>query len=393
MNEESQYLLKCLKGFIQNENPGVFQGDWTKLIQLADIHAVTGILGYMVMNYPDESNSSVFQFMRRQCLQTISVFSQRAVKMKTLIKLLNANGIDHLIFKGYIIRDYYPIPELRTYGDIDFLIHPEDRKKCDELMQKEGFEKKTDWEPVYSYRRGMEYYEVHTDVMEVDVSDHADYKGYYQHVWEHAHLVIGHTWELSSEYHFLYLLTHIAKHISSSGAGIRMYLDIAFFIRRFRNSLDWNYIQTELETLAFTDFANMVLTVVWEYFGIESPFALRKVDSQVLVDFMEYTMAGGTFGHFGRDSGVIYLKMQDKDKKTVSRFRTFLYRLFPPAGSLENRYTYLKRKHWLLPFAWVHRFFRTRDSWGRHAQEAQSIMNSDAEEVLKLRRIYKEIGL
>lgn len=393
MNEESKYLLKCLKGFVQNENPGIFQDDWEKLIQLADIHSVTGILGYMVMGYPDASNAPVAQIMRRRCLQTISTFSQRAERAKTLIELLNENHIKHLIFKGFIVKDYYPVPELRTFGDIDLLIYLKDRKKCDDLLVSEGFRRKTNWEPVYSYRRGMEYYEVHTDVMEVDVSNHADYKGYYQRVWEHAHLVDGYTWELSPEYHFLYLLTHIAKHISSSGAGIRMYLDIALFIRYFENNLDWNYIQTELKTLAFTDFANMVLTVVREYFGVESPIELRKVDSQILNDFMEYTMAGGIFGRFGRDSGLIYLKRQDKDKETVSRIRTFLYRLFPSAGSLENRYTYLKGKHWLLPFAWVHRFFRTRDSWGNHAQEAQSIMNSDTEEVLKLRRIYKEIGL
>ena len=43
-----------------------------------------------------------------------------------------------------------------------------------------GLARKHDWEPVYSYIRGVEYYEVHTDVMEVDVSDKADYKGYFQ---------------------------------------------------------------------------------------------------------------------------------------------------------------------------------------------------------------------
>lgn len=393
MNNESVYLLKVLKGFIMGDNPGSFNGDWKKLIQLADIHSVTGILGYMIMQYPDASNAQFAQLMRKQYLQTIGVFSQREEKMKRLIALLNENEIAHLLFKGFIVKDYYPIPELRSYGDIDFLIHVEDRKKCDALMLREGFEKKTDWEPVYTYSRDLEYYEIHTAVMEVDVSDHADYKGYYKQVWEHANPVNGYTFQLSPEFHFLYLLTHIAKHISNSGAGIRMYMDIAVFIKHFGDRLDWSYIQQELEKLVLSNFANMVLTVVQAYFGVVSPIALQKVDSQIIEDFMDFTMDDGTFGDFGRDSGLIQLKKQDRNEEDVSRGRTFLHRLFPPAANLEARYTYLKGKHWLLPIAWIHRFFRTKDSWSKHVKEAKSIMNTDAEEVLKLKRIYKEIGL
>lgn len=393
MNKESIYLLKVLTAFIEKKDPGDFQGDWGKLIELAGIHSVTGILGYMIMKYPSDVNMPVSGFMREQCLKTLAIQSQRSEQMKRLIQKMNQQQIDHLLFKGYIVKDYYPEPELRTYGDIDFLIRLEDRKISDQLMIDLGFERKTDWEPVFSYFRQMEYYEIHTDVMEVDVSDKADYKGYFQHIWEHAKLVEGHTYELEPEFHFLYLLTHIAKHISSSGAGIRMYIDIAVFIEHFGENLDWDYIQKELKTLCFEDFANMVLTVVWKYFHVESPINLRPIEDQILEDFMEFTFAGGVFGHVGRDSGLIYLKNQDRNEENVSRVRTFLRRLFAPANELEKRYTYLKGHHWLLPIAWVHRLFKTKDKWNYHAQEAKSIMNTDTEEVLKLRRIYKEIGL
>lgn len=393
MNEESTYLLKALKSYIQNANPGAFNGDWHKLIRLAKIHSVMGILGFMVMSYPDESNSQVADFMKKQCLRTITLISQRSESMKQLIVKMNSKKIDHLLFKGYIIKDYYPVPELRTFGDIDFLIRCEDRQKSDELMMQQGFERKTDWEPVFSYQRANEYYEIHTDVMEVDVSDKANYKDYFKQIWEHAHLTDGHTYELSPEFHFLYLLTHIAKHISGSGAGIRMYMDIAVFIQHFGNELDWKYIQAELEKLAFSDFANMVLTVVNVYFGVDLPIILNEIDAQVIEDFMEFTMSGGTFGFVGRDSGLISLKKQERNKESVSRVSAFANRLFPSAASIESRYTYLQGRHWLLPVAWVHRFIRTKDTWGSHAKEAKSIMNTDTEEVLKLKRIYKEIGL
>ena len=393
MNEESLYLLKALKGFLLKQAPGTFHGDWAKLLRLANIHFVSGILGYMVMSYPDESNAQVASFMRKQCLQTINIFSKKAENMKRLIQKMDEQGIDHLLFKGYILKDYYPIPELRSFGDIDILIHPEDREKSDALMRQGNYERKTDWEPVYSYYKNLEYYEIHTDVMEVDVSDKADYKGYFQEVWKHGHHISGHTWELSPEYHFLYLLTHTAKHISSSGAGIRMYMDLAVFLQHFGDGLDWKYIRQELEKLCFTDFANMVLSVVQEYFGVNSPIPLKTVPAQIFEDFMEFTMAGGIFGHVGRDSGLVSLKNQGRNDENVSRMKTFMKRLFPSAKSIESRYTYLQGRHWLLPAAWIHRFFRTRDSWGHHAKEAQSILSTETEKVLKLKRIYKEIGL
>lgn len=393
MNEESIYLLKILKCFIQNENPGPFSGNWMKLIMLANIHSVTGILGYMVMNYPDESNAQAAPLLRRQCLQSIGIFSQRAQRMKKLIQQMDELEIDHLLLKGYVLKDYYPVPELRSYGDIDFLIRMDDRPRSDALMLREGFERKTDWEPVFSYLKNLEYYEIHTNVMEIDVSDNADYKAYFSHTWERAHLMEGHTYRLRDEDHLLYLLAHVAKHISSSGAGIRMYMDIAVFIQHFGDQLDWDYIRSELNKLAFADFANMVLTVVQEYFGVAGPIPLKKIDAQVLEDFMEFTMAGGTFGHVGRDSGLVYLKRQDRNDERVSRTKTFMKRLFPSADSIESRYTYLQGRHWLLPVAWIHRLFRTRDEWSEHTKEAHSIMNTDTEEVLKLKRIYKEIGL
>lgn len=394
MEKNTLIILESLKKFIKNENL-VFpeDTDWSELLSVANIHTVQNILAYMVMKNPAPHTAEIMPIMRRNCLGSISVYAHRAECMKFLIEKLNAADVDHLVFKGYVVRNYYPVPELRTFGDIDFLIRIEDREKVHQLMLDNGFEVKTDWEPVYSYVKSVEYYEIHTDVMEVDVSDKADYKGYFKDIWNHAHNVGGHTFELSPEFHFLYLLTHIAKHISGSGAGIRMYMDIAVFVQHFGDSIDWNYIVGELDKLQFRDFANMVLTVVEKYFEIKSPITLKEIPEEVVEDFMEYTMQGGIFGKSNRDSGVVALKKQDRNEETVSKTATLIRNLFPSASSLEKRYTYLQGRHWLLPVAWVHRVLRTREKWGQHVQQAQNIVNADTEEVLKLKRIYKEIGL
>lgn len=389
----SDYLLRVLRGFVQSEDPGPFDGDWTELLTLSGVHSVQGILGHSVMTYPHPDSAPLARQMRQQCMQTMLLFSHRADAMGRLRTLLDGAGIDHLLFKGYVVREYYPVPELRTFGDIDFLIRREDRARCDALMLEQGFEPKGDWEPVYGYIRGNEYYEIHTEVLEVDVSDQADYRAYYRQVWDYAQPVGGHGYVLKPEFHLLYLLTHIAKHISSSGAGIRMYLDIAFFIRHFRDSLDWAWFTAEAEKLRFTDFVNMTFSLVERCFGVASPIPLRPVEEQVLADFIDFTMEGGTFGKIGRDSAVIQLKKQDRNEESISRGKTLLHRVFPSAATIARRYTYLQRRPWLLPVAWIDRLIRNRELLGQRIQESRDILTADEEEVLKLKRIYKEIGL
>ena len=393
MNDAEQYLLRVLRGFVQGEDPGPFFGDWQQLSALSDMHSVAGILGHSVMSFPHEDSAGVAPWMRRRCLQTMAIFSQRAEAMARLSQALAAEGIDHLLFKGYVVRDYYAIPELRTFGDIDFLIRPQDRGKSDVLMKQWGFEPKENWEPVFSYLRGGEYYEIHTEVLETDISERADYREYFSHIWDYAEKKSEHTFVLKPEYHLLYLLTHIAKHIHGSGAGARMYLDIAFFLRHFGSDLDWVWFQRELEKLNFSDFTNMVFTFVQREFGVGSPIPLRAVDEQVYQDFVDFTMSGGTFGKFGRDSAVIQLKNQDIREENVSKVKTLLRRFFPPASQIERRYTYLQGRRWLLPAAWVHRVVKNRNLIGERLEEAQNIVSADTDEVRKLRRIYQEIGL
>lgn len=393
MNDAERYLLFVLRGFVQGEDPGPFSGDWQQLYTLSMMHSVTGILGHSVMSYPHDDSAPIAQMMRRQCLQTMALFSQRGEAMSKLTKALSDEGIDHLLFKGYVVREYYTIPELRTFGDIDFLIHPEDRRKCDALMKQRGFEPKEDWEPVFSYIRGAEFYEIHSHVLETDISERADYREYFSHIWDYAIQKSEHTFVLRPEYHLLYLLTHIAKHIHGSGAGARMYLDIAFFLKHFGDSLDWVWFRGELEKLNFYDFTNMVFTFVKREFGVESPIPLCPVDERTYQDFLDFTMAGGTFGKFGRDSAVIQLKNQDIGVENVSKVKTLMHRIFPRASTIEARYTYLQKNPWLLPVAWVHRLIKNKDRLGRRVKEVQNIVNADTEEVLKYKRIYQELGL
>lgn len=394
MERESAYLLHLLGAYLREEKPQVWEDvNWGKLVQLSRIHSVTGILGYMTMCWPICPEEALNASLRRACRNTIALFARRASLAEVLSGQLSRNGIDHIVMKGFVLRQYYPVPELRTFGDIDLVIRPEDREKSDELLRSLGYHPETDWEPVFSYRKEAEHYEIHTEIMEVNVSEKADYRAYFRDLWRYAEADGEHRYQFRPEFHVLYLLTHIAKHVTGSGAGIRMYLDVAAFVRRFGTALDWNWIREELEKLCFMDFANIVLLMVQEAFGVESPIPLEAAEPETMDAFLEFTMAGGIFGRVGQDSGTQSLKKQSRGKETVSRVGTFARRLFPAAKTIESRYTYLQEKPWLLPAAWIHRLIKTRDSWHQHTEEAQEILLADKEEVRRIQRLYEKLGL
>lgn len=393
MEREYKYLLHLLRAFVQGEAPEKCEEvDWNKLATLAGIHSVLSIVGYLSMQYQICPNPKMEMALKQECLRSFSLQTMRADRMKELIKLMNQNQIDHILFKGYLVKEYYPVPELRTYGDIDFVIRIKDREKSHQLMMEHGYSLKTDWEPVFSYYRDNEFYEIHTDVMEIDVSDKADYKGYFKKIWEHAWKKEEYTWHFTPEFHFVYLLTHIAKHIHGSGAGVRMYMDIAFFIKHFDDRIDWQYVRKELETLCLYDFACTVFTVVEVWFGVKSPMEFQEVPADVLEEFTKFTLEAGIFGHVNRDVATNQLKHQE-DVGRKTRIISLIKRLFPSAKSISTRYTYLQKCPWLLPVAWVHRLIKTSGDWKLHAYEAQNIMSTDSEEVMRLKKLQKDIGL
>lgn len=394
MEKESHYLLYLLRAYINNIEPEAWQEiNWHKLAELVNIHNLTGTLGYLTMSYPICPKEDLRVRLRSHCRMNLFNFANRGVLGEEFSSTLAEHGIDHVMMKGFILRDFYPVPELRTFGDIDLVIRPEDRNRCHELMQKLGFQTKTDWEPVYSYVRDSEFYEIHTELLEVDVSEKADFRGYFREMWAHVTEVGEHRYQFTPEYHFLYMLVHIAKHITGSGAGLRMYLDVAVFVQHYGETLDWEYISRELETLKLSSFANTVLTFVQEAFGIRSLLALQPISAQTLDSFVEFTVAGGVFGQNSRDSGINSLKNESRGSGEISRVGTIRKRLFPSAKTIQSRYTYLQDKPWLLPAAWVHRLIKTQDKFHEHAQEVQKILSADREEVQSLNRLYEEIGL
>lgn len=367
--------------------------DWKLLNSLADINSISGIVGFVLQQsgisvlppemqrkYDDDYNSTI----------AMSVIRDEA--MKALMDQFDQQEIDRLLFKGYVVKDLYPVPELRTFGDIDFAIRPGDRSKSNHLMLSNGYRPADDWEPVYAYQNELEHYEIHTEIIDSDLGGQFKLQEYFRNFWSHSIKVDDHTYLLETGYHLLYLLAHLAKHLYGSGAGVRMYLDIAFFIREYRDEIDWEHFKREVSHLKMNRFVNTVFAAVQTWFHVPSPISIKAPKEGFLERFLEFTLNGGVFGFADRKGAEVELRQNMKNRK-VNRTSTFMRRAFPSASTLAPRYTYLQSKPWLLPAAWVHRLFKKKNTTTAYLKETKAIFSADEAKLHQMRELYDIIGL
>ncbi len=394
MNNNEKFIIDALRSFIDDKGILIPKGlNWETLEYLSKINSISAIVWYVLKKSDNnEVPGSIKRSLFLDYNGLLSLSINRDERMKELLDVLNNNGIDHLLFKGYVIKDLYTVPELRVFGDIDFAVRLEDRKKSDIIMCDLGYRLVDDWEPVYSYMNDVEHYEIHTELIDSNINDKFDYKTYFLDFWQHAVHVDRCSFQLTSEYHLIFLLMHIIKHLYGSGAGIRMYLDIAFYIRRYRDEINWIHFSQEIERLRIEKFVNTAFSAIEKWFGIDSPIALKETDDAFLDQFITFTLNGGVFGD--RDKpGSLSLLRKSADEKGVRRVKTFMSRTFPSAKTIEVRYTYLKNKHWLLPVAWIHRLIKNKRSAADYLKSSKEIFLTDKDDVMRLQKIYDYLDI
>ncbi len=180
-----------------------------EVLTLCRLHSVMGIWAYKVREYYDahgiegEDAREVYDTAQKIYSRAVSQAVKRELQYQSLSKTLAEQGIDHLAFKGIVVKDVYTVPQLRSYSDIDLVIRKEDRLRLHPLMQKLGYTATTDFEPVYTYQKEKEVYEIHTSIMSVNITERGDFIGYFQNLWSHAVEQPPHVWAFTPEFHFV----------------------------------------------------------------------------------------------------------------------------------------------------------------------------------------------
>ncbi|MCR4673174.1 MAG: nucleotidyltransferase family protein [Lachnospiraceae bacterium] len=386
MTPEQSYFISLLRDYV-HDRPSVAPEkplSWEKIAEYAAGQDLSGIIYYQTRGFlrlealPENVTAKLKEGFFSDAYRAAS-FEYEFGKIAAAFR---KKRIRCLPFKGAVLRDYYPQRELRTMGDRDILIRHEDREASDRAMRALGYRKYVDNHAVWTYTKGILMFEIHDVMFYDELANRVDYREYFSHIWDGAMqrctVPEGSTGECavpetedpdagSYEYipdhntHFLYLVAHAAKHIIHKGMGFRSFLDMVFYAKG-EPSLDWVRIAGELKKLELYDFAKTCFSLCELWFDVKMPFRQEEADTGFLEEISEKTFRDGLFGleneeNAASGSARIIKRSEGSYGRAVAGLT--LRKLFPPYRDMQliPWYSWVDGKPWLLPAAWVYRWF------------------------------------
>lgn len=364
MDYTKRFFLQILNCFINKLplNKPTDEVDWRQLVYLAETHDVQGIVWVVLEDSELDIPDDVCSALNAAFIATVSVGTRQDIALKQLKAELSKEKIPHVLMKGSVVREYYPVKELRTMGDIDYLIHAEDREKSHYIMEHLRYKLAVKGASVWEYNGPMAYVEVHTKIIYQKLFLGIDYTEYFSDVFDNLTKVAPYTYEMTPEYHFVYIVVHLSKHLFRVGCGVRMIMDIPVFINHFRDKLDWRLLEEKFREIKMWDFVKNLLFLCVKYFDCELPENVYTQNDEIAQRFIEYILAAGIFGRDGRDEYAVKFGAVNANKtglnKALGKLKTLISLLFPDYETMSSGCGWFKGKpKWMLPWGWVKRAY------------------------------------
>ena len=245
-----------------------------------------------------------------------------------------ASGIEPVVLKGLALSVYYPVPEHRFGGDIDFFYGSVTAKNnADRMIEGWGI-------PVSQYRNEESICLVGDVVLE-----------------NHGHLFLSHNplvcasakkrlleaLESEKSYRrvdilgsgvktpnavltFLMLVCHSYKHVINNGIGLRQLTDIALFLKKERVNIQSEELTRWLSEWRMTGWARCLMSTLCKYLGMPvelSPLPLgREKDADALMSEVWLT------ANLGQTDARFTPPASGSTKQTTIRRLLHLYKIF-----------------------------------------------------------------
>ena len=400
MTLEMQWMVKLLDAYINKTDitlPPSCSAE--KLYEAGKKHSVLPILFQVLCRQGSDckdNSGKVMELFKKAYISAVYLASLQDCSLEELGEKLTERGIGYVPVKGSVIKKLYPEPDLRTMGDLDLLIQEKDRAAADEIMKSLGYERQGLGSNVWTYKRGMVTFEIHVNLAGKKYWNDVDYIGYFSELFQKSH-PIGEKTErrLTLEDHFLFLCFHLAKHLCSTGAGIRMILDIALYIKHYDKQMDWQYIWEEADKLQLRDFIENMLFICRSWFHVETAVSAERMDSRTQAIFEEYVLSGGVFG-FEREDSIRRLRKgireEGSNRSLWVKLRALLYLAFPDREHMKDFLPELEDHPALLPAAWVKRWYLGLRNKERVKKSLENF-SGNVEEAKSQWELLKKIGL
>ena len=386
----NDYLIKLCRLHLCGEKAVLDEGaDYERLYRLAHAHNLSGIV-FCVINEAQNRDvvpKEAFKRFENDFLEAVIRYDFQSKLIAEIDVLCEKESIRHAFFKGAVLRDLYPVPEARAMGDIDVLIDEENRENLKALLTSNGFECRAANGNVYEYFRDGLLVEAHSRIISGKIGG-IDLETSFFNALQHTEFC-NTQGVLEVNFHFAYLIAHIAHHFWFYGAGVKLILDLAVMLRTCE--IDIDKVLDMLSGCGLDYFAKVILTVTHKWFGVGQPFDVPTDNTE------EFLLSYGAFGNSGRNKAAVIVRKNMEENGTGSAFSTRLRLLFPSYDKVKNipYISFIDGRPYLLPAAWAYRIYYNLKNRREFVRSATTALGSDETKMEAQRELafFEEIGL
>ena len=285
--------------------------DWQELLSFAKKQTIIGIYLQGIQRLGDVANKpsedEVMDWMG-EYTKIVRRNTKTDDAVAWLAKSMHSNDIGFFVFKGQTVASYYPTPEIRTSGDVDFYVFKKDWDRAKSFLEKEVTITDDHSGQHLEFTKDGVPFEMHYHTAVFASGSKQRYwdeliENYFDDVLDHVEINGVEVPTLPPTLNAIYLFVHIYHHFLKEGIALRQFIDWMMFFEAKHDEIVVSELTAKLERLgllrAFKAFG-AVLTVV---LGMETkyfPYTLADTDKKYVDKIMAIVLRYGNFGKYGR---------------------------------------------------------------------------------------------
>ncbi|MBU5469490.1 nucleotidyltransferase family protein [Falcatimonas sp. MSJ-15] len=387
MNKEKKIFLDILKCLVNNSRFGL--NDKIEVdAKAADInrlydYAVRSKLicaTFDAIRFVNANDNPIYRIWQKYAFEFGLKQINRNNATNKILEAAKTENTKAVVFKGMVLAQLYRTPELRVSSDTDILTDRENEDKMVSVLERLGYVKLVDKskDEVYNY-----YNEEFSHLVELHFCLWEDFKGERMEILNSLKLdtrtedvmINGiEVTTLTTEAHLVYMMFHLVKHYILEGANLKFLFDMALFINRYYDEIDWKFFEESMESLSYIEFANSIFYIMVNYMGLRddamSHVKLSKSKETEAIELsitdtieviLDDLLKGGVRGDGSSSFQMLGIMTPyltgETDNDSDNGLKRKLSIIFPSVKRLDaKRFWYAKKIPLLLPVAWVHKW-------------------------------------
>lgn len=385
-NTNEGYFLHLLKCGLKTEKPeeppvGI---DFEAIFELAKKQDVENTVFLSVDQLENKIDSNLYNIWQEAYYKRMKYSAFQDMALEELIEAFTKAEIDCMPLKGSVIKNYYPNPDLRSMGDIDFLVREQNRQVVRDIMHNIGYEDDIlDDGQVDAFKKGkLTYIEIHYDF---SAENHVMHEIFTIDWDKLIPTETEHLYQMTFEDLYFFNTGHYVKNMHNKGMGLRGVVDT--FV--LRNRLTDNQKQVLNERFAevnIDEFNSKLVKIADIWFN-------EVKDDGSLDALQKYLLNKKTYGDYKTETilNAVY------SEQTSSNAKYLKDKIFPSADDLYERFDIKRKCFLILPFLWIWRIllqlFGSKEKWSFAKKQMDTFKTIDQSDIDYERKIRQEFGL